>query len=735
MDKTKSFNNLLFNDEYDIQQKLLNLILLAAMAGGMVSMLLTLIIGTSLTGLMSVLLLMLVVGVSLYLSVVRKKVTAASILIIGMANMILFPFMYMHAGGMKSGMPIWFVLGLTFSWLILRGKVCYIMYALNVAAMCSCLLYEVYHPERIQTLSDGAMAFDIAQSMIVISCIFGVVFKYKSYAYEKQKCHLMEQEKKLMQAMEELEKANKAKSDFLANMSHEIRTPINAVLGMDEMILRENKNTEVEEYAQNIKSAGQSLLSIINDILDFSKIESGKLEMIPVEYDLASLINDCYNMIFMRAQEKDLEFVVSNDPTIPRYLYGDEVRVRQIIVNLLTNGVKYTSEGSVKLTIGWEKIDEEQMNLVVSVKDTGIGISAENQKKLFHSFQRIEERRNRNIEGTGLGLAITQQLLGYMGGNISVSSTQGKGSIFSVRIPQRVINNEKIGDYHTKFESMNYTEKYKAKFSAPDASVLVVDDVQMNLDVIKGLLKSTMVRVDTAISGMESLAILKTKKYDVILLDHMMPVMDGMEVLHRLQESKGGLNYDTPVIALTANAIMGAEEKYIAAGFKDYLSKPVRPADLESMIMKYLPETKICEPADEKDDAVADVQEDIVSTASQGSENANGGYPDFLDTELGLTYCCSNEDFYKQMIEAFVHDNKTQKLEELYAAENWKEYQVCIHGVKSSAMTIGAKALSEEARALELALKLDNNPKYVQENHHQFIQRYGVVLKELAAVH
>ena len=391
------------------------------------------------------------------------------------------------------------------------------------------------------------------------------------------------------------DKANQAKSDFLANMSHEIRTPINAILGMNEMILRDSEDETVLSYSEIVMQAGKTLLGLVNDILDFSKIEAGKIDIVPVQYDLSLVINDLVNMIKPRAEDKGLTLELDFDRKLPRGLFGDEVRIKQVITNILTNAVKYTEKGSVTFRIGFDDLDvfPEQIMLNVSVKDTGIGIKPEDMPKLFSEFERIEEKRNRNIEGTGLGMSITWRLLDLMGSRLMVDSTYGVGSTFSFSLKQRVINRNELGDSYNAYQ--NKRKKYETRFTAPEARILVIDDTEMNLMVFKSLLKKTFIQIDTACSGDEGLKYTAGDKYDIVFIDHMMPGKDGIETLHDLKGSGEGPNKATPAICLTANAISGAREKYLSEGFDDYITKPIDPTALEEIILKYLPRERVNE--------------------------------------------------------------------------------------------------------------------------------------------
>lgn len=500
--------------------------------------------------------------------------------------MIVFGYSFMYTFVMFTGATLMvsnYILPLLF-FLILYHKPFLVIYTFVIAITINILSTGYFYTQ------DAYAAEHVKDIMIrfasIIICFAGAYVSAKLY----DQIH-KEREHGIITAIK-AEAANDAKGEFLAHMSHEIRTPINAVLGMDTMILRESKEPHIKEYAMDIQRAARNLLSIINDILDISKIESGKMEIVPVDYDFSSLVNDTVNMVQEKARNKGLELHVEVDSDIPCCMHGDDVRIRQVLVNILGNAVKYTENGSVTLSIKGSK-NGNMEKLHFSVKDTGIGIKEEDLHKLFAEFERIEELRNRHIEGTGLGMSITVNLLNMMGSSLDVKSEYGVGSEFSFDLEQEIIKNEAIGNIAARIAQMAEEYEYETTFTAPDARVLVVDDNQTNLLVFRNLLKETELQVDTSDSGVEALDMIKDTVYDIIFLDHMMPDMDGIEVMQRIISSDDHMNVGVPVIALTANAIVGARETYIGAGFTDYLSKPIIPEKLEKLISDYLPKEKI----------------------------------------------------------------------------------------------------------------------------------------------
>ena len=444
---------------------------------------------------------------------------------------------------------------------------------------------------------DGERALDVKYRIIYdrfgdTRCVINIV---NDVTEEEMLLHNLEQQKAVSEEhRREAIRANQSKSKFLAHVSHEIRTPMNAILGMNQMVMQEEISPKAEQYSQNISTAGQTLLSIINDILDLSKIESGKMEIVPVTYGLSSLLNDVLNMVAKKVQDKNLLIETEIASDIPHQLCGDEVRIRQILLNLINNAVKYTQKGTVTLKVDWEKKEEKWLELKIAVADTGIGIREEDLANLFESFQRVDMQNNHNIEGTGLGLSIAKQLVEQMEGSINVESVYGEGTTFFVNIPQKIIDETPMGEFSKAYrEAQDSKSKKGEEFTAPDARILIVDDNKVNLVVAKGLLKETKMKIDTALSGFEALEKIKTNEYQIIFLDDRMPEMGGIETLDRMLNQEENCSKNATIIAMTANAISGSREHYLAAGFRDYLSKPIDIVKYTKMIKKYLPEDMV----------------------------------------------------------------------------------------------------------------------------------------------
>ncbi len=536
----------------------------------------------------------------------------------------------------------------------------------------------------------------------------------------EQNHRLLDALRKEKRSQQEAEAANMAKSSFLANMSHEIRTPINAILGMNEMILREEKDPAIRGYAGNIQASGNSLLSIVSDVLDISKIESGKLEIIPVDYEVNSLISDCCNMAACRAKAKELELLVECADNVPMKLCGDETHIRQIIMNLLTNAVKYTEKGTVKLIVSGRFTDGGFV-LKVDVSDTGIGIAEENLPQLFTQFQRFDLQRNRNIEGTGLGLSIVKRLCDLMSGTITARSVLGSGSTFTVELPQKVVDSTPCGGVNLNY-SAGAEHEYHHSFEAPEAKILAVDDLPVNLLVIANLLKETRIKIDTAGSGRECLDKCSQQKYDLILMDHMMPEMDGVLTFEKLHGDKSSPNFETPVIMLTANALAGMREQYMDVGFADYVSKPVRGAKLEEAIRRNLPESLI-KPAS------PEIPAEAVSTEPSGFADICSAVPE-LNVNAALQYCCGSAELLNDLLHDFTENDHFSDLKAAFEEKRWEDYRRHAHSLKSTSLMIGLTGLSERARASELALK-GGCTEFAELNHDSLIEEYSALLGKI----
>ena len=599
---------------------------------------------------------------------------------------------------------------------------------------------STYDNEAVRLISGE---FEINENIVLIILFFvlprvmaffafSAVLKYiKNSIQEKT---LREQESRQLAETERL--ANQAKSRFLAQMSHEIRTPINAVLGMNEMILHKAKDEEILDYSSNIKKAGKTLLVLINSILDFSKIEDGKMELLPVNYKVAEMIDNLRISVEQRAKDKGLELIINADRNLPCELYGDDMRISQIIINLLTNAVKYTKKGSVTLDIKEASRDGDRIGLSVSVTDTGIGIKEEDLPKLFTSFERIEEEKNRSIEGTGLGLAITTKMLAMMDSKLEVKSTYGEGSCFYFTVTQTVVDDTPMELDVAESNPHSVSESPAPGSVFPEARILVVDDNDMNLKVIKNLLGLFKVKPDAETSGAGAIERMRKNEYDIVFMDHMMPEMDGIETLARLREEKLVPDH-TVVIALTANAIVGSRQLYLNASFTDYLSKPVELDQLYAALERYLPEDKKKKQETESfDDEVMEFSPDTAEDRKKRENDLiDNARKIGLNTESGLKYCAGDVSFYSDMLGELVssHPEKEKKLADCYEKEDWKNYKVYVHALKSNLRSIGADELSGLARELEEAAE-KGDIETIREKHGNLMTGFDKITSEIVTI-
>ena len=604
--------------------------------------------------------------------------------------------------------------------------------------------FVVYKASNIWSIYGHGFVICLICTVTVAACIIMVYISLSRLIRGQDKVNLS-----MKEAADAATAAGQAKSRFLAQMSHEIRTPINAILGMNEMILRESEDKDILEYSDNIRTAGKTLLSLINSILDFSKIDDGKMEIIPVEYDTISVINNLINSVSSRAASKGLDFITEIDENLPTSLIGDDVRITQVILNLLTNAVKYTERGSVTFSIVCGERTDTGITLTVAVKDTGIGIRSEDIGKMFESFSRLDETRNRNIEGTGLGMAIVTKLLDLMDSRLEVESVYGSGSVFSFEVKQGIADSKPIGKNIERRAAAEHREEKKEKPHFDGAKVLITDDNEMNLKVAKNLMKIFGIVPELAVSGSETVELMRKNRYDILFLDHMMPKMDGIETLKKLRE-ENLVPESTTVIALTANAVNGARETYLNAGFDDYLSKPIEIDQLEKKLMRYLNAV----PADDSGKSDADISDseviefapvegDVLEFEPEGGEDAaesatsdsSGADTEDMIGKLneagisakdGLAYCAGDFGFYREMLSdyALSYEKRTEELEKAYAENDAENYCIYVHALKSISKTVGVMDVSELAKSLEFAAK-NGDTEYITAHHAELIALFG----------
>ena len=544
----KKLHRIIGDNNMDIQERLFRILVLIGLFGLLVGITAGIISGESIVNNVAMIIALLFFATVTYISIRFHKIQTGAVIMGSIIIYVVMPFNFVTTGGIYGGAPIWCLFGMFYVCLVIGGKIKYVLITSGFIVY-AVLYYIAYRYPSLIVQHTVEMAYtDSLATLAIVTVIICGMILYQNAIYRMENAIAKKQKK-------EIEELNHMQNRFFSSMSHEIRTPINTIIGLNEMILRETDSDEVAADARNIQSASKMLLTLINDILDMSKIESGKMDIVPVSYDVGAMLSDIVNMIWVRAREKGLEFHIDIDRTMPSQMFGDEVRIKQVLINVLNNAVKYTSEGSVTLSIQCKRTDGGRVQVIYSVTDTGMGIKKENIPYLFSAFKRVDEEKNRYIEGTGLGLSIVKQLVELMGGDIAVNSVYTKGSVFVITIPQEIVGENEIGelDLETR-HAINARKHYKQSFEAPNAHILVVDDNETNLLVVEKLLRDTKVKIDTVTSGAECLKKTLQIRYDVIFMDHLMPVMDGIECFHALRTQTGGLNQDTAVVALTANA-------------------------------------------------------------------------------------------------------------------------------------------------------------------------------------
>ncbi len=579
----------LFDQNKDAQERMLILLTMVAMSALFIILVVGIIIGESLIDIITMGIALVVFGLIAYVAFHFNKVQLCATIVAILLVFVVMPITFITGGGISGGSPIWFIFCAVFICMILTGKKRLILNGANIVVIVFCFFLQYFHPEVITKHDDEMVFQDTLISVILVILLI-------CFLVELEVRILKESIRRSEEQRKEIDDLSKAQNTFFSSMSHEIRTPINTIIGLNEMILREDISDEVAEDANNVRSAGKILLHLINDILDMSKIESGQMELNTTIYNMGDMISELVGMFWMRAKEKGLSFHTDVDPKLPVELMGDEVRIKQILINILNNAIKYTNEGSITLSIQFRKESDKKGTVTFTVTDTGIGIKKESIPYLFDAFKRVDSQENRYIEGTGLGLAIVKQLVELMGGNIKVNSVYTRGSSFVIDIPQEIASNELAGERSYDSETKNAATlktAYTRRFDAPEARLLVVDDNASNLLVVTKLLRDTNMQIDTVLSGEQALEKTLENEYDLIFMDHLMPGMDGIECFHRIRAQVGGMSKGTKVVALTANA--GSENKalYASEGFDGYLVKPTSGEDLENECVRLLPKEKI----------------------------------------------------------------------------------------------------------------------------------------------
>lgn len=578
------FLKYVFNENYTVRERIFRLIMLVGFVLSVVAMVVSASTENLYETMVPLMCMFVSMSVGMLLTFKYNKLNVAAVLVAVVLNVLAFPLTFFLCGAVDSGASVWFVLGIIYLFMMFRGKALAFFLVITIAIDAATYGVAYHFPEYVVPMADrGAVFVDSLFAVLATGLTCGFIILFFLYLYDKERAVVLKQN-------QELEEASNSKNASFARMSHEIRTPINTIVGLNEMILRENPTGVTAEYAQNVKSASKMLLSLVNDILDLSRIENQRMEIYPAPYKTKTMLMELVDMVRVNMQEKGLELFMEIDENIPAQLLGDEKRIKQILLNILANAVKYTNEGSVTLTASAEKIEENQVAFKVSVADTGIGIRKEDIPHLYETFSRVDEKSNLRIEGTGLGLAIAKQLLDLMGGEITVDSIYTKGTVFTIELKQEIVDETPIGsEGFTSSTIMESEAGYQKLFEAPATRVLLVDDNELNVMVAQKLLEATKVEIDVATSGEECLEKTRQRLYHVILMDYMMPKMDGYETLKRLRTQENGLCRDTAVILMTANTLEETQKLMKDVRFDGYLEKPMDGKRLEENVLRFIP--------------------------------------------------------------------------------------------------------------------------------------------------
>lgn len=580
----KWYHTLLGNNKMELKERLFRMILCV----GTVAIGLAILQGLTLinaSNLMFIYGIMFVSFICAFILTYKFNNTELASTILGVTFIILaLPVIFLKGGGVDSGAALWMCLGICYVFIMFSGKKLAFFLVLTLIIDIFCYTIAYFKPEVVEELATPLEKhFDSGFAVLVVGITVGLILKMQLREFERERELTKKQQ-------EELESISKSKDTFFASMSHEIRTPINSIIGLNELILREDPSEDVQGYAKNIQSASKMLLSLVNDILDLSQLQIKKMELVEETYDTAKMFHEIIDMMQVRVEEKKLKLMVRIDKNLPSKLLGDERRIKQIIINILANAIKYTNEGSVTLYCVFEKSYEDRVQLRISIADTGIGIRKEELQYLFDAFRRIDSQKNKKVEGTGLGLAITKQLLDLMGGEISVDSIYTQGSEFTITLEQKIVDETPIGEFENIVKKQSPSTYYSKSFEAPEARILIVDDDDLNLIITTKLLQDTKMSIDIAANAEECLRKTKKHYYNLILMDYMMPGMDGSALLKAIRKQENGLCKDSDIVLLSANIYADKHVEYMQMGFDGVLEKPVDAIRLEEEVLKHIPD-------------------------------------------------------------------------------------------------------------------------------------------------